>query len=299
MFWFIVFIVVVGFIVDFYSPKKKSERASSATSSGSLNRENSESSAKLAENLRRMRELPDGDDSDGVKTEKKPPPKANAASDSINADVARKPKVEPEISPKAPSVLAREFESWGIESLWHMTHIRNVPSIRRSGLLSHQSPKLTMINPVDISDPEVQRWRTKQDPYFGLALHDYVPFYINPRNPMLYRRKNIQREICFIELSLDALEDTGFLVSDGNAASPKTQFYNGSWGLQFLSWEVLRADFWTDFEDGKRKACSEILVPNAVDPKFIKAVHCFSSAEAGRLTQKGINAVISTDKYFR
>jgi hypothetical protein len=294
MFWFIVFIVVVGLIVEGLSVKKKNEKSGGPTYSQLLSER--EQDAEIARLSLLAEELLASDE---VIAEIKPLAKESLPSGATDVNAVKEPKAESVISPRAPSVLAHELEDWGVKSLWHMTHIRNVPSIKRTGLLSHQSPKLKMLSPVDISDPEVQRWRTKQDPCFGLALHDYVPFYINPRNPMLYRRKNIQREICFIEISLEALEDTNFLVSDGNAASAKTQFYSGSWGMQFLPWEVLRKEFWTDFDDGKRKACSEILVPYAIDQKFIKAMHCFSSAESGRLAQKGINAVVSIDKYFR
>jgi hypothetical protein len=300
VFWFIAFIIVVGLIVEGVSPKQRDKTPRNPTSNSSYRREYRELlENKKARELKKQEEAKALVQARAPKSDKKatqqPPSDEVLKSYSINRPFRR----EPEVSDQTSSPLAHELEKWGIKSLWHMTHIRNIPSIKRSGLLSHKSPKLKALNPVDISDPEVQRWRTRLDPCFGLALHDYVPFYINPRNPMLYRRKDIQRDICFIEVSLAALEGKDFLVSNGNAASSKTEFYDGIWGLQFLPWEVLRADFWTDFDDGKRKACSEILVPDAVDPKFIKAVHCHSSAGAGLLAQKGINAVISTDKYFR
>lgn len=299
MFWFIAFIIVVGLIIEGVSPKNKDKTPNNSKSNSPLGRESQESlEYDKARQLRKEKERR-AERARIAKPEKKatnePLSKEVLTSSSINRPVL----FEPKVNDQPPSILALELEKWGIKSLWHMTHIRNVPSIKRLGLFSHQSPKLKMLNPVDISDPEVQRWRTKPDPCYGLAIHDYVPFYINPRNPMLYRKKDIQRELCFVEISLDALEDKDFLVSDGNAASMKTEFYGGIWGMQFLPWEVLRADFWTDFDDGKRKACSEILIPEAVDPKFIKAVHCYSSAEAGILAQKGIKAVISMDKYFR
>ena len=116
---------------------------------------------------------------------------------------------------------------------------------------------------------------------------------------MLFRRKEMQSDICFVEVSLNALDETNFLISDGNAASAKTQFFNTAQELQFLPWPVLRADFWSDFDEGKRKACSEILIPSRVAPKFIRVIHCFSSAQTTALAQKGIKSVISLDKYFR
>ncbi|PFG54326.1 uncharacterized protein DUF4433 [Marinobacter sp. LV10R520-4] len=216
-----------------------------------------------------------------------------------NSADSQPPAIKPKVVPKTDSPVVREFKHRGVSSLWHMTHERNVPSIMRNGILPHTSPTLQAFNHVDISDPDVQRWRTRPDPHYGRKLHDYVPLYINPRNPMLYRRKEMQKEICLIEISLEALDGGNLLVTDGNAASYRTQFYIVPAALQYLPWDVLNSNFWTDFEDGKRKACSEVLVPNIVAPKHIAAIHCFSSAQSGRLAQKGIRSVISMDKYFR
>lgn len=201
--------------------------------------------------------------------------------------------------PNSKTPVIKDLEDWGIKSLWHMTHVRNVPGIMKSGLLCHRFTINSKLAFSDISDPDVQRWRTKEDPFYRRSLHDYVPFYINPKNPMLYRRKEMQSEICFLEVSLDAVEGQDFLLTNGNAASSKTEFYDGCWGLQFLPWEVLRAAFWTDFEDGKRKACSEVLLPDRVDAGLIRTVHCFSRSQAEDFCRNGINAKTSVDKYFR
>lgn len=197
------------------------------------------------------------------------------------------------------SDLARGLMGFGVNSLWHMTHINNVRSIINQGLFSHDSPRLEGVRPVDISDHNVQSWRTRCEPFYGLPLHRYVPLYINPRNPMLYRRKDIQRKICFLEISLCAADDQLYIFSDGNAASPRSLFYNSAEFLPSLPWDVLRAKYWNDHQDGKRKACAEVLIPEFIAPHYILSVHCFSANEAAYLSQQGISSVISIDKYFR
>lgn len=318
MFWVIVFIIVVGLIIEGGKPRSRErEPRRESLDRGAKDKElqrilNRARERKIREEARQLSEKREAERLDRLlaKLESESPNQEqvkagteratqNRLSVEAEGSAAKNIDDEAHVVSAAPSLLAKEFERWGIKSLWHMTHIRNVPSIMRNGLLAHQSPKLQLMNPVDISDPDVQRWRTRVDPHFSRSLHEYVPLYINPRNPMLYRRREMQRQICFIEISVAALEGRDFIFSDGNAASNRTHFYTDISDLRLLPWEVLRSNFWTDFDDGKRKACSEVLVPDIVEPHFIRAVHCFSAAESGILAQKGIRSVISMDKYFR
>ena len=57
---------------------------------------------------------------------------------------------------KIKSSIEKKLKEKGVNSLWHMTHKDNIPSILKDGLLSHNLAPV--IN--DISDSEVQRWRT-------------------------------------------------------------------------------------------------------------------------------------------
>lgn len=318
MFWIIVFIIVVGLIIEGGKPKARnrgtSEGASSKPSQNQrfedivnksfdnkikaqekkVRRQAREETAKTDRLLAELGVEP-WEPENGTKADEK----SEAATKRISTVASTRSSENANYRPELSSSLARDFQRWGVSSLWHMTHIQNVQNIVKHGLFSHQSPQLLALNAIDISDHDVQRWRTKADPHYGLSLHDYVPLYINPRNPMLYRRKEMQRDICLIEVSLDALEKGCFLISDGNAASGNTKFFKSTADLRFLPWDVLRSSFWTDFDDGKRKACSEVLVPNSIEPRFIRAVYCFSKAEAAVLGQKGIKSVISVDKYFR
>lgn len=74
-------------------------------------------------------------------------------------------------------------------NLHHITAIKNLPSIMDAGLHAHST--MEEVVHVDISDRKVQERRKRQDPVFGRPLQDYVPTYVNPRNPMLYLRQDI------------------------------------------------------------------------------------------------------------
>lgn len=173
----------------------------------------------------------------------------------------------------------------GIHSFWHMTHWNNLQSILRQGILNHDLARLGK-KVVDISESTVQDRRMALEPKYGRSIHDYAPLYINQRNPMLYRRKDLSQDLCLIEISLDVLREifAGRLVfTDGNAASKSTSFYSDLADLHRLPWDVLTNEYWNEFQDGKRKRCAEILVHQHISNKLITGIHVTNSSRAGGL----------------
>lgn len=194
--------------------------------------------------------------------------------------------------------IKRLFSQFGVSTLWHMTHRDNIASILRSGLLNHNEAYQLNPDRVDISNNSVQKLREVVEPHYGRKLHDYVPLYFNPRNPMLYVLKDVQKEICLIEISLSALFENKYLISDGNAASYGTKIYKSLDQLSLLPWEVLDSEYWSTFPDGKRKRCAEVLIYPKIEPKHIKLIHCYSSETMSILSGFGGNTVVSRELYF-
>lgn len=190
------------------------------------------------------------------------------------------------------------FQQYGVHSLWHMTHKDNVRSIIKDGILNHYSAHNMREHPVDISDPDAQRWRERTERNHSHRLHEYVPLYITPKNPMLYVRRNIQNNLCLLQISLDALVNSEFLISDGNAASRDTHFFKSLKHLDQVPWAVLKADLWTGFPDGKRQRCSEVLVYQKIYPENIEAIHCYSSEVVAYLNKYAKNIKLSRDLFF-
>ena len=153
-------------------------------------------------------------------------------------------------------IISTKFSEYGITSIWHITHKANINSILKDGILNHYDAYKINVNPIDISDPDAQRWRECWENRYHRKIHDYAPLYINPRNPMLYVRKHLQVNLCLVEVSLAVLTENEYLITDGNAASRDTQFYQSESSLSLLPWDVLRASYWTEFPDGKRKRCA-------------------------------------------
>ena len=160
------------------------------------------------------------------------------------------------------------LDGFGVNYLYHMTHKSNLENIIKNGLLSHNIAHSQGLIKTDISDEKVNDRRSK--------IHNFVPFYINPKNPMLYKRKNIQSEIIILCIDRKIFQESS-KFTDGNAASSSTKFYSHIKDLEKLNWSIINSNYWNDFIDGKRIRCAEILIANEVKIESIKKFFCFNS----------------------
>ena len=185
------------------------------------------------------------------------------------------------------------------EHLYHMTHIDNLSSIMSYGLLSHNRAHRDRAV-TDISDRNVNE-RRAQFSIGGKPLHDYVPLYFNPKNPMLYRRREIQDDIAILAVSRQALFWRGVWFTDGNAASNDTEFYNDLNDLSRLDWNCIWDEYWNHHYDGTRKRCAEVLVSNVIYPQWIEAIIVRDTAARAavlRRVRADIPVVIQPWRYF-
>ena len=156
-----------------------------------------------------------------------------------------------------------------------------MPSIREHGLLSHNAAQQAGLVSADISDPNVQERRADKS-VFGRPLHDYVPLYFNPKNPMLYVRREIQDDLVILFFDRELLVQDGVVFTDGNAASGPTNFFNDVSRLVDLDWDCIRAEYWNDFGDGTRKRCAEILVPDTISFHEVQRIRVRTRATCER-----------------
>lgn len=157
-----------------------------------------------------------------------------------------------------------EYIRYGIDCLYYLTLVDNMPSIREHGLLSHNAAHERGLVKEDISDQAVQNRRADISA-FGRSLHDYFPLYFNPQNPMLFVRREIQNDLVILCFNRELLVQDGVIFTDGNAASSPTNFFDDVSRLDELDWDCIWAEYWKDFgEDGRRKRCAEVLVPDAI-----------------------------------
>jgi hypothetical protein len=158
--------------------------------------------------------------------------------------------------------------------MYHMTHYRNLQRIMQEGILSHTLSRKHKLTSADISSPVVQAMRKhKKDPIYKRLIHEYTPFYLNPRNPMLYIRQYIQHALVILCVTTDILKNHSYVLADGNAASKETSFSIDE-NIFDNCKDVLAADDWRVYPDGKRKRCAEILVFPKAEPDYIHKVIC-------------------------
>jgi hypothetical protein len=122
--------------------------------------------------------------------------------------------------------------------------------------------------------------------------------YINPKNPMLYVRRERQREIVILRISPCVLEEGQHVFSDGNAASHDTQFSSES-NIVARSIAALNASYWGDCPDGKRRRCAELLVYPNVPPSHIISAICSSSVLAEEIAlQTDLQVEVDHSMFF-
>src|SRR3989338_7320864 len=113
-----------------------------------------------------------------------------------------------------------------IQELYFITPIENLNSIMERGLLSHNRIKQLKLKHRSIANGVIQdRRKDKPVPGGRYKLHDFVNLYFNPRNAMMFKRKDIHADICVLGVDADLLGDKNTIVTDGNASSDYTIFY--------------------------------------------------------------------------
>ena len=159
-----------------------------------------------------------------------------------------------------------------IKELYYITPIANIPSILEHGILSHNLS--LKIDHHSVAMPEIQAKRKdKQIPNAG-KLHDYANFYFDAHNPMLSKRRNLNNEICTLQINPAILDLPEIIIADQNAASGYVRFYNVTDGLAALNKDEIFAKSWLhdnpiEYYRHSAVKCAEVLVPNKVEPKYI------------------------------
>ena len=175
-----------------------------------------------------------------------------------------------------------------IKELFYITHISNVPSILKRGILSHaqvleQKVPYTKIYSDDIvSNRKVIK--TPQD----RTLWEYANLYFKARNPMLYRvlREKSFSDIAVIGLSSSPLLFPDALFTDGNAASGSTQIFPRSKIKDYLpelQKKYFCLDYWSEADGTKRRIMAEWLVPNQIEPCYIRTIYVANKDVAKQL----------------
>ena len=197
-----------------------------------------------------------------------------------------------------------------MSEIFHMTDYNNLKNILLHGLQNHYNA----YKKVDISNREVNDRREKVEHIYGRKIHDYVPFYFNPRNAMLYKNRNNAR-VVILGLDVRVIKDhrTGVLISDRNAAVNNARFSKYLPDLQnqnFINFNEVFSQRWYNKDvknyDVMQKMMAEILIDDIVCSRYIRSVYVKSPIykkavedQFGEdLKMHNINIIVDPTKFF-
>ncbi len=176
-----------------------------------------------------------------------------------------------------------------IKELYFITPIDNITSIFEHGLLSHNKIKASRLSHKSVAHGDVQKRREdKIIPGGKRKLHDYVNLYFNPRNSMMYSRKNLHEDLCVLAVHADILTQQGIVIADGNASSNYTRFFETSEGIRSLDKDSVFTENWRDpdhYEMCRKRsaACAEALVPEQLPPSKITGIYVSNEEAQGKV----------------
>jgi hypothetical protein len=195
-----------------------------------------------------------------------------------------------------------------LRELHNITPFANLPSILQIGILSHNRAR--KLSPTSIADLEVQKIRHSKTVPGGRPLHEYANLYISARNAMLYKVLGLPNSpppshlnICIIGVSTQVLDLPGVAITDRNAAASLSLFLPSPSGLEKLEREKIFSRYWTDPDpivemDKRESMMAEVLIPDAVNPKFLGAFYVCCDEARLAAAGLGLGIPITVNRYL-
>ena len=192
-----------------------------------------------------------------------------------------------------------------LEELHYIAPIDNLKSICNNGILSHENAE--GVKHSSVAMEEIQEIRAQRSVPQGLLLHQYVNLYINARNKMLFKRKDLHERLCVIRVDKDVLMEQSVVIADRNASSDYVFFRASPAGLANIEKNRVFAKYWNHPDDltdtwlHGSQICAEVLVPYKVDPKFILGVYVSGDAAENLVASLNLNLDIKVvpDLFFQ
>lgn len=167
-----------------------------------------------------------------------------------------------------------------LKELYYITHINNLPSILKRGILSHELVEAQKVEFTRIYDDEIVAKRRDRKTPDGRSLWSFANIYFQARNPMLYRVvcEKSPDEIVILGVQMSILNKPDIFISTGNAAHSLSDILVASEGRKVLSQieKNTAKEYWTDESGSKRKIMAECLVPGVIPPQLITGVYVAS-----------------------
>ena len=183
--------------------------------------------------------------------------------------------------------------------LYRLVHIDNLPTLlRRGGLHAPNFAPNDGLTYKTIHDAAIQQRRHSQAVPCGAGgvIHDYLPFYLGPLSPMLYKLSKGsvagysegQAPLVYLILWAGDVANAGldFVFSDGHGIAAFTQWFDDLADLVKLDWPLIMAREWSDTlidNDRKRRKQAEFLVYQSVPWSMVRGIAVMNEAIAVRV----------------
>lgn len=176
------------------------------------------------------------------------------------------------------------IEKLPFKSFTYAASIKNVESILKLGLLSHNKIKSQSISHTDISDNRVNEMRSKPNMYLGnKPAHDFVNLHLNPQNPIIYHfvaNSGGKENLVFFKINPHILVQKNGYFSKGNVAkSFQNQHVSGISNkieeFEKLNWEIIRMPNPKNNNYEERKG--EVLIETIIELKYIEEIIVYNN----------------------
>ena len=120
---------------------------------------------------------------------------------------------------------------------------------------------------------------------------------------MMFKRKSNAQNLCVLRVSASVLSLEGVMLTDQNAASDYVRFLNPTERNDYIKFEWVFADDWTDSEQITqwRKAsakCAEVLIPHCVESEYIIGAYVGNTIAKEKLLKIGFRLDIEENKHI-
>lgn len=192
-----------------------------------------------------------------------------------------------------------------VKKLYYITHIDNISSILKLGILSHNiidkknisifSFLRHKVKYTTIYDKGIMLNRKNRKTPDNKSLWEYANLYFQVRNPMLYRVvcEQSAENIAVLAIDFEIIKLPGVFVSIGNAASMASDILPAKeyWVVIKQLKDVLNCEWWKDEDGSKRKIMAECLVPEKIPPNYIKEIYVANDKTAQKIKQRIPNEI--------
>jgi HD superfamily phosphodiesterase len=189
--------------------------------------------------------------------------------------------------------------------IYHFTHIDNLESILKYGLLSTNLKQKKGIKHSVIAYEGIQDRRATMEVPCGPGgvVHDYAPLYFCTRSPMLYAvvtgKIADEQLIVYLEYPISIIEDYPSVFTDASAnTGTPPNFYDDPEDLDKINWEIVDTWKWGQKYDvpgetsRKQAKMAEVLIHKRLDCSKINRIVVWNKSIADEVKR------IYTDKGF-